>query len=186
MPLALTKNKSVFSAKPWYKRFSCTISYIILIVMINSIFVYAPYISIHGSLISSGDLVVGAVYILRDFVQREIKHYVILAMLLGCFFSYALAEKQIAIASLSAFFIGEFIDWAIYSFTQKPLSQRLLLSSGVSAPIDSAIFLYLTNMLNPVGLLALTLGKFSGIIVVWFSWRLRNRTENKTAELKTA
>lgn len=169
--------KLVSGARIWCKRFACTISYIILIVLINSIFVYAPYITIHGSLISSGDLVVGAVYILRDFVQREIKHYVIVAMLLGCFCSYALAEKEIAVASLSAFFIGEFIDWIIYTFTQKPLSQRLLWSSSVSAPIDSAIFLYLTNMLNPEGLLALTLGKFLGILAIWFSWRLRSKPQ---------
>lgn len=141
--------------------------------MINSIFVYAPYIMVRGSLISSGDLVVGAIYILRDFVQREIKHYVILAMLLGCFFSYVLADKQIAVASVSAFFIGEFIDWAIYTFTKKPLSQRLLWSSCVSAPIDSAVFLYLSDMFNGAGLLALTLGKFFGILVVWYTWRMR-------------
>lgn len=165
----------------WYRRFACTISYICLIVLINSIFVYAPYVVIHGSLISTGDLVVGAVYILRDFVQREIRHYVILAMLLGCFCSYVLAEKQIAIASLCAFFVGEFIDWGIYTFTKKPLSQRLLWSSGVSAPIDSAIFLYLTNMLNPEGLLALILGKFMGIFAVWFFWRLRSRPQLRPA-----
>jgi uncharacterized PurR-regulated membrane protein YhhQ (DUF165 family) len=161
----------------WYRRFACTISYIILIVMINNIFVYAPYIMVRGSLISSGDFVVGAVYILRDFVQREIKHYVILAMLLGCFCSYALAEKQIAVASLCAFFVGELIDWGIYTFTKKPLSERLLWSSGVSAPVDSAIFLYLTNMLNPEGLIALILGKFIGIFAVWISWRLRTKPQ---------
>ena len=161
----------------WYRRFACTISYIILIVLINSIFVYAPYITVRGSLISSGDIVVGVVYILRDFVQREIKHYVIVAMLLGCFCSYMLAEKQVAVASLSAFFVGEFIDWAIYTFTQKPLSARLLWSSGVSAPVDSVIFLYLTNMLNPEGLFALISGKFLGIFAVWISWRLRERAQ---------
>ena len=175
------KNKKM-KTQLWLRRFGCTISYVILIVMINSIFVYAPYITVNGSLISTGDLVVGAVYILRDFVQREIKHYVIIAMLLGCFFSYALADKQIAVASVSAFFVGEFIDWAIFTFTQKPLSQRLLWSSCVSAPVDSAIFLYLTNMLNQAGLIALTLGKFFGIIVVWYSWRLRTKkNKNKLA-----
>ena len=174
---AITNDRLFTNPRVWYRRFACTISYIILIVMINSIFVYAPYITIRGSLISSGDLVVGAVYILRDFVQREIKHYVILAMLLGCFFSYVLADKQIAVASVSAFFIGEFIDWAIYTFTKKPLSQRLLWSSGISAPIDSAVFLYLCNMLNPEGLLALILGKLIGIFAIWYSWRVRNKPQ---------
>lgn len=160
--------------KKFFRRFIATISYIILIVLINSIFVYAPNITIHGSLISTGDIVVGVVYILRDFVQREIKHYVILAMIVGCFLSYIFAEKEIAVASVSAFFVGEVIDWAIFTFTRKPLSQRLLYSSCVSAPIDSAVFLYLVNMLNGIGLLALTVGKFMGILAVWFSWQLKN------------
>jgi uncharacterized PurR-regulated membrane protein YhhQ (DUF165 family) len=171
----LTHERLLAQLKLGVRRFACTLSYIILIVMTNSIFVYAPYITVHGSLISSGDLVVGGVYILRDFVQREIKHYVIIAMLLGCFLSYILADKQIAVASVSAFFIGELIDWAIFTFTQKPLSDRLLWSSGISAPIDSAVFLYLTQMLNPEGLLALTLGKCLGILAVWYSWRIRNK-----------
>ncbi|HVY53933.1 MAG TPA: VUT family protein, partial [Gammaproteobacteria bacterium] len=155
------------------KQYPCTLSYIILIILINNIFVYAPYITINGSLISSGDLVVGAVYVLRDFVQREIKHYVIVAMIAGCILSYIFADKNVAVASVSAFFVGEFIDWAIFTFTKKPLSQRLLSSSCVSAPVDSAIFLYLTNMLNPEGLIALTGGKFIGIFVLWLMWKIR-------------
>jgi len=165
----------------WYRRFACTMSYVILIVLINSIFVYAPYVTVRGSVVSTGDLVVGIVYMLRDFAQREIKHYVILAMLLGCYFSYILADKQIAIASCSAFFVGEFIDWAIFTFTQKPLSQRLLWSSGISAPIDSAVFLHLSNMLNWEGLIALTLGKFMGIFALWFLWRRKQILPLQTA-----
>lgn len=172
----MTNAASINYSKPAYKRFSCTIAYIITIIAINNIFVYAPYITISGSLISTGDLVVGAVYVLRDFVQREIKHYVIIAMLIGCLLSYVLADKQIAIASVSAFFVGELIDWAIYTFSGKPLSQRLLWSSCISAPVDSAIFLHLTNMLNGPGLMALTLGKFLGILAIWYSWRVRNKS----------
>lgn len=169
--------------KVWYKRFSCTFLYIVTIIAINNVFVYAPYIQIHGSLISSGDIVVGIVYVLRDFVQREIKHYVILAMLVGCFFSYILADKQIAMASVSAFFVGEFIEWGIFTFTKKPLSQRLLWSSCISAPIDSAVFLYLTHTLNPIALVALTIGKFMGILVIWGSWKMRHRDRDLEIKL---
>lgn len=177
LKLAVANSELKLSTKRWYRRFACTIVYIIAVVAINSIFVYAPYLSIFGELVSSGDLVVGAVYVLRDFVQREIKHYVILAMLIGCYFSYVLADKNIALASASAFFVGEFIDWLIFTFTKKPLSQRLLLSSGFSAPIDSAVFLYLMQQLNGVGLFALTAGKFMGIFAIWFIWRIQRKRE---------
>jgi len=164
--------------RKWYRKFSCTFLYIALIVVINNVFAYAPYITVHGSLVSSVDIIVGVVYILRDFVQREIKHYVIIAMLIGCFLSYLLADKQIAIASVTAFFVGELIDWAIYTFSKKPFSERLLWSAGVSAPIDSAIFLYLTSLLNIFGLTALTLGKLLGILAVWYSWRRKQLQTN--------
>jgi uncharacterized PurR-regulated membrane protein YhhQ (DUF165 family) len=164
----------VQALNPFFRRFGCTSAYIILIILINNIFVYAPYIMVRGSLISSGDIVVGVVYILRDFVQREIQHYVILAMLVGCVCSYWLAQKEIAVASLAAFTIGEMIDWGIFTYTRKPLSQRLLWSAGISAPIDSVVFLYMTGMLNGAGLVALVLGKFIGILGLWYLWKLKS------------
>lgn len=153
----------------------CTIAYIVLIVVVNAVFMYAPHWSIAGSIFSSADIAVGFVYLLRDFSQREIKHYIIPAMLVGCAISYLLADKFVAIASVAAFFVGEFIDWGIYTFTKKPLSQRLLLSSVLSTPVDTMVFLYMVHMLNWAGFLVMSSAKVLGAVALWMSWKIKER-----------
>ena len=44
-------------------------------------------------------------------------------------------------ASAAAFAVGELGDWAVYTFTRRPFSQRILISSLIGAPLDSIVFL---------------------------------------------
>ena len=120
---------------------------------------------------------VGMIYIFRDFAQREIKHYVIFAMLVAGVLSYVLADQAVAYARVSAFLIGETIDWLIFTFTRKPLSQRLLWSSTASAPIDSYVFLALLGRVNWVAMSVMTVAKFLGVILVWVMWKRIGRDE---------
>ncbi len=159
-------------------RFQFTISYIIFIVVLNYCVSYAPYVNLYGAPFSSGDALVGLIYVFRDLAQREIKHYVIGAMLIGSILSYFLADKTIAIASVTAFSIGELIDWSIYTFTKRPLSKRILWSASCSAPIDTGIFLYMIHQLNSVGFFVMILGKLTGVIAVWYLWRWREQKYN--------
>jgi queuosine precursor transporter len=159
---------------PYYP---ATLSYIGLIVLLNSIFSYVPELHMFGQQLSFADFVVGLIYVSRDFTQREIKHWVILAMLIGCAISFCLAEEQAAIASLGAFAAGEFIDWGIFTYTQKPLSQRILWSSLISAPIDSYVNLYLLKQFNWTGMIVMCVVKAIGVLALWYVWRLRNRQQ---------
>ena len=158
-------------------RYMCTFLYILLIILINNIFTYAPALMVMGAPFSCADTAVGTVYIMRDFAQRELGHKVIYAMLLGCVLSYFLADKTVALASVVSFFVGELIDWSIFTYTKKPLSQRLLSSSLICAPIDSIVFLYMVGQLNWVGLIVLTLSKALGIYAVWFTWRYKSKSK---------
>ena|SRR3990167_4040672 len=157
-----------------FKFYPATLSYLLFIVLLNTIFSYVPNLSIMGEPISSADFVVGLIYVMRDFAQRESKHWVILAMLMGCAISWLLAEQQAAIASVAAFAVGESLDWSIYTFTKRPLSQRIFLSSIISSPTDSAVNLYFLYQLNWVGFGLMTMTKFAGVIVLWAYWRLKN------------
>ena len=125
--------------------------------------------------ISPMDWTVGIVYVLRDFAQRELEHKVIFAMFIGSLISYVLAGKDLAIASMSAFLIAEFVDWSVYSFTKRPLSQRILWSASLSAPIDSSVFLWIIHQLNWLAVLVLSLAKIVGVFFVWYGWRSRER-----------
>lgn len=152
-----------------------SLTYIVLIVLINTLFSYIPLTNVHGSEVSPMDWTVGVVYVLRDFAQRELRHKVIFAMFIGSILSYGLANKAMAIASMSAFLIAEFIDWAVYTFTRRPLSQRILWSASLSSPIDSAVFLAIVNQFNWLGVTILSLAKIAGVFIVWYWWRARER-----------
>lgn len=158
--------------------FIATTSYILLIVLINSAMVYLPTVEVFSEPISIADVFVGSIYIVRDFAQREIQHYVFIAMIIGAIFSFILASPAVAVASISAFLVGETVDWAVYTFTQRPLSQRLIWSSCISAPLDTVVFLYFMNQLHTVGFGLMTLGKMMGVILLWFIWKLRSLHHN--------
>lgn len=87
-------------------------------------------------------LVTGLVFVIRDFVQREMRQWVLLAMGLALCWSMYYAWIVIVIASGLAFFVSEFFDWLLFTFTKMKLSKRILYSSAVATPIDTTIFLY--------------------------------------------
>jgi queuosine precursor transporter len=156
-------------------RYKYSLVYIALIVLLNTLFARIPLMQIAGSEVSPMDWTVGIVYVLRDFSQRELHHKVMIAMLIGSVLSYFLADKTIALASVSAFLVAEVIDWAVYTFTRRPLSQRILWSASLSAPVDSSVFLWIVNQLNGLGVVILSLAKIVGVLAVWYGWRLREQ-----------
>jgi uncharacterized PurR-regulated membrane protein YhhQ (DUF165 family) len=117
------------------------------------------------------DWACGVLYILRDFAQQEIQHRVGWAMLIGGAISYYFAAPSIALASISAFLVAETIDWFIYTFTKRPISDRLLLSAGVSAPIDTFVFLIVAHRFNWLEMSLVTFFKWIGILGLWYMWR---------------
>lgn len=152
-----------------------TLAYIALIVVLNTLFVFVPLVTIMGLEVSPMDIAVGLIYVFRDFAQREMGHKVIFAMLIGGVLSYVLADKAIAIASMSSFVIAEAIDWGIYTYTKRPLSKRILWSASISSPIDSVVFLYLVHQLNWLGFVILTAAKILGVVVLWYIWNRREQ-----------
>jgi uncharacterized PurR-regulated membrane protein YhhQ (DUF165 family) len=155
------------------QRYKATISYILLILVLNKLYGTMPLYSFFEELVSPLDVAVGMIYIFRDFSQREIGRYVIFAMLLAGYLSFVLADQTVAYASLVAFLLGEFIDWGIFTYTRKPLSQRLLWSALISAPVDSFAFLYLLGRPNWLAMSVMTITKLLGVIVVWALWRFK-------------
>jgi uncharacterized PurR-regulated membrane protein YhhQ (DUF165 family) len=151
-----------------------TILYVALIVLVNWGFTVVPLMPLPGGeMWPPMSLVVGLVFVARDYAQREIGHKVIIAMLVSAALSYVMANPFVAVASLSAFLISEFADWAVYSFTRRPFSQRVLLSSLIGTPLDSAVFLAIIGHFSLVGVVVMTLSKMLGALAVW--WLVRRR-----------
>ncbi len=149
-------------------KYKYTAIYIVLIVLVNWGFTVTPLIPLPtGDMFPPMSLVVGFVFVSRDFAQREIGHSVIVAMLVGAVLSYFMANPYVALASLVAFLISEGADWAIYTWTKKPFAQRILLSSIASTPIDSAVFLAMIGHLSATAVVVMTLSKMIGAIIIW-------------------
>ena len=153
--------------------------YVVLIVAVNYAFTVIPLVKLpDGTMWPPVALFVGFVFVARDFAQREVGHKVLLAMLVGVAISYYMANPFVATASVVAFLFSELVDWAVYTHTKRPLSQRVLLSSLLGAPVDSAIFLGLLSLLSPVGVAAMTASKVIGAFIIW--WMIRRRENART------
>lgn len=151
-------------------------AYVASVVLVNWLFMVIPPVPLPGGDVwPPVSLAVGFVFILRDYAQRAVGHKVVLCMLLGAGISYFMAGPQIALASMAAFLVGEFLDWGVYTYTGRPFSQRILLSSLVSTPVDTAVFLVLINMAGVGTILIMTLSKLAGAVAVFLLVRRRER-----------
>lgn len=112
-------------------------------------------------------LIVGLGFVLRDYAQREVGHKVIFAMLIGAGLSYFMASPFVAFASLAAFLASEIIDWGVFTFSGRPFAQRILLSSAISTPVDSAVFLWLIGHFSLTAVALMTASKMIGAAIVW-------------------
>ncbi len=131
-----------------------TATYIGLMPLINWSFAAVPTWAIPDNL-GGGNfqplaIVTGLVLVARDFAQREIKHWVLGAMVVGLALSSLTSWPVVVLASGAAFLISETVDWAVYTFMRnRPLSQRIMISSTLSAPLDQVVFIYLASFVVP-------------------------------------
>jgi uncharacterized PurR-regulated membrane protein YhhQ (DUF165 family) len=137
----------VIAKKPWGA------AYVGLMPLINWSFSAVPTWHIPENL-GGGQfqplaIVTGLVLVVRDFAQRELGHWIWGAMFVGLALSTLTSWITIVVASGAAFLISESVDWAVYTFVKRPLSQRVLLSSCASAPLDQVVFIGLASMVVP-------------------------------------
>jgi len=137
----------LIAKKPW------TAAYIGLMPLINWSFAavrtYPIPEALGGGQLQPLAIVTGLVLVVRDFAQREIGHRVLAAMLIGLLFSTMTSWVVVVLASGAAFLISETVDWAVYTFTKRPLSQRIMISSALSAPLDQTVFIWLASFVVP-------------------------------------
>ncbi len=144
--------------------------------------------STHEIIFNPLTIATGMVFVIRDFVQREMGHRVLVLMALAIGWSFYYAWPVIAIASGLAYAISETVDWLLFTFTKYRLSTRILLSSAFAAPIDTTVFLYGADlaqvmagtaepgaMFNLANWIFFILGKMIGAVVVSYMIRQREK-----------
>lgn len=159
-----------------------TFIYILLIPFINWSFTWAPMVELPGLgwLFNPVTVVTGLVLVARDFAQREIGHWVLVAMAVALGLTWATSGGELALASGVAFAVSELVDWAVFTFTKLKLSSRVLLSSALAAPVDTSVFLFGAEAIRD-GMFTLPnvtmsiIGKMVGALVIW--WLIRKTIE---------
>lgn len=159
-----------------------TLVYVLLIPFINWSFTWAPMVALPlvGWLFNPVTIVTGLVLVARDFAQREIGHWVLLAMAVALGLTWATSGGELALASGVAFAVSELVDWAVFTFTKLKLSTRVLLSSALAAPVDTSVFLLGAEAIRD-GMFTLPnvamsiIGKMVGALVIW--WLIRRTIE---------
>ena len=145
-----------------------TIFYIAAIVVANLGFSYLPMIELpFDQRLAPMSFLVGFIFVLRDFAQKEVGHKVWFSIAAGVALSYVMADPFVASASATAFLISEFVDWSVYTVSDKPMKQRVILSSCASAPVDSAVFMIMLGFFSWFGLLVMIASKMVGALIVW-------------------
>ncbi len=144
---------AVVVAVLWWRGLRWTSVYVALMPLINWSFAAVPTFPIAEAL-GGGQfqplaIVTGLVLVARDFTQREIGHRVLGAMLIGLALSTLTSWLTIVVASGAAFLISETVDWAVYTLSRRPLSQRIMISSALSAPLDQTVFIWLASFVVP-------------------------------------
>ena len=155
--------------------------YVAAIVAVNWMFTaIAPWATPLGDLYLA-NIVVGFVFVLRDYAQREIGHSVLAATAVGGVLTWFMVDPAIALASITAFILSEMADWGVYSYMRRPLSQRILFSSLIAVPLDTLAFQYLAGYLTPAAFATEIASKAVGVFLVWYLLRLRDRKLALTA-----
>jgi hypothetical protein len=156
---------------PW------TNAYVCFIIFINWTVYGIRDWNVLGAIVPPALFAAGAVFVLRDFAQREIGQRVLFATLIAAAGSYFVAGGWIAFASAVAFVISETTDQIVFTITRRPLRDRILVSSAISVPIDSVVFLYLIDRLTPGALVVGVLAKMVASVAVW-AWLLARDNRN--------
>jgi hypothetical protein len=141
--------------------------YVGAVVLVNVGFSLSPAIDWLWSLI------VGGVLVLRDYAQRRWGHWCLAWMGLAAVLSYLLGSPAVALASATAFAVSETIDWAVYTLTRRPFADRVLLSTVCSAPVDTAVFLFMAHIATPVLFVLGVSAKLTAGVVIWALLRRR-------------
>ncbi len=94
---------------------------------------------------TTGALPIGAMFVLRDFVQRRFGLAVsACAVVMGAALAGLLAVPSLVIASATAIFVAGSVDLAIYTWiARKNFVTAVVTSSLISAVVDSVVFLWI-------------------------------------------
>lgn len=132
--------------KSW-KSFFALLAFMLTVVGANLATSRFGMVSFAGLMVTAGTFSAGLALVARDFLQKTLgKMWTFIAIVVGCFISAGTAGSALAIASGLAFLISELIDFVVFTpIVKRNISAAVMVSSVVSAPVDTILFLHLAG-----------------------------------------
>lgn len=124
-------------------------AYVGVALLVNLTIKLWPPQNFFGISIPPGLLLVGAIFVMRDYTQQAVGNWVIPLTLLAAALTYVFIGEKEGMASGTAFAVSEGIDWFIFWLTKRPIKDRIVISSAVAVPFDGLIFLGMMGWLDP-------------------------------------
>ncbi|MGW5840008.1 hypothetical protein ACWFZ6_18555 [Methylorubrum extorquens] len=125
------------------------LAYVAVALLVNFTISWWPPQKVLGIEIPPGLLLVGAIFVMRDYAQRAVGNWVVPLTLLASVLTYFTVDHVVAFASGAAFFVSESIDFGIFKITKRPMKDCIVISSAVAVPFDGLIFLGMMGWLDP-------------------------------------
>lgn len=129
-------------------RYTLTAAYIAVIVAANWLSATFGLIPIgFGLMVTAGTFAAGAALIVRDGLQLVSGRVWLLACIAaGALLSAVTSTPALALASGIAFLASEVVDWGVFTpLRDRSLPLAVVVSSVVSAPIDTVLFLHIAG-----------------------------------------
>jgi len=149
-------------------RYRATVAYLVIIILLSKTFDIAARYEFIDNFFSPFSACVGALFVFRNFAQRELGHWVIIPMIIAGIISHYVATMENA--TLFAFIAGELTDMVLYTYLRKRLLQRMFWAAIISSPVDSIVFLYMIDNLTLFTVFMLTIVKVIVVIVMLLIW----------------
>jgi uncharacterized PurR-regulated membrane protein YhhQ (DUF165 family) len=146
-------------------------------LVVNFTIAWWPPQDVLGIEIPPGLLLVGAIFVMRDYAQRAVGNWVIALTVVAAVLTYFTVDHVVALASGAAFLVSESIDWLVFKITKRPMKDRIVISSAVAVPFDGLIFLGMLGWFTPQLFLVHYAVKMVASVLMWLWLSARhNRT----------
>jgi hypothetical protein len=119
-----------------------------------------------------GTLLVGLIFVLRDYTQQVIRDRVIACTLAASAIVCVLIDGRLGLFSGAAFLVAEGIDQFLWhKLDMNDIKDRILKSSAVATLFDGAIILYGLHELTVPNYISHYIGKMASNVVIWLVLR---------------
>lgn len=128
-----------------------------------------------------GTLLVGLIFVLRDYTQQVIGDWVIAFTLLASAIVCVLIDGRLGLFSGAAFLIAEGIDQFLWhKWGLNDIKDRILKSSAVATLFDGALILYGLHELTVPNYISHYIGKMASNLFIWLV--IRNLHKKRMAQ----